>query len=138
MPRDNCCGVGHVEGIRTGSGDSPAKLGLYYAQAVSRFDRESTPAPLPLTPDVSWQSKQQGEGTMEQTAILSVVTEAQLGSKGLVVTVNQDGNILGHLMVGNAHIVWFEKSAKKKGRKVSWGDFHEWVMQKPEVKATRP
>jgi len=25
------------------SGDSPAKLGLYYAQAVSRFTGESTP-----------------------------------------------------------------------------------------------
>ena len=75
---------------------------------------------------------------MATDAKLSVVTEAQLGNKGLVVTVNQDGNIWGHLMIGKASLVWFEKNAKKKGRKVSWEDFHQWVMQKPEVSATRP
>jgi len=34
------------------SGDSPTKLGLYYAQAVSRFDGESKSRPLPLTQTV--------------------------------------------------------------------------------------
>ena len=75
---------------------------------------------------------------MATDAVLSVVSEAQLGNKGLVVTVSQNGDILGHLMVGKASIVWFEKNAKKKGRKVSWDDFHQWVMQKPETAATRP
>lgn len=74
---------------------------------------------------------------MATDATLSVVTEAQLGNKGLVVTVKKDGDILGHLMVGKASIVWFEKNAKKNGRKVSWDNFHQWVMQKTEVAATR-
>lgn len=74
---------------------------------------------------------------MATNAKLSLINEAQLGSKGLVVTVTQD-DILGHLMVGKASIVWFEKNAKKKGRKVSWDSFHQWIMQQPEVAATRP
>lgn len=75
---------------------------------------------------------------MAKNAALSVVPEAQLGTKGLVVTVKQDGDILGHLMVGKASLVWFEKHAKKKGRKLFWQDFHQWIMQKPEISATRP
>jgi|GEM_PF-3017540 len=75
---------------------------------------------------------------MATEATLSVVTEAQIGNKGLVVTVKVDDDILGHLMVGKASIVWFEKNAKKKGRKVSWNDFHQWIIQKTEVAATRP
>jgi len=34
------------------SGDFATKLGLYYAQAVSRFDGESKSHPLPLTQTV--------------------------------------------------------------------------------------
>jgi hypothetical protein len=75
---------------------------------------------------------------MATDAMLSVVTDAQLGNKGAIVTVKQDGNIFGHLMVGKAALVWFEKGAKKKGRKVSWEDFQAWVIQKPEVSGTRP
>ena len=52
---------------------------------------------------------------MATDAVLSVVSEAQLGNKGLVVTVSQNGDILGHLMVGKASIVWFEKNAKFLG-----------------------
>ncbi len=75
---------------------------------------------------------------MATDAHLSMVTKAQLGNKGLVVTVFKDGDIFGHLMVGKASIVWFEKNAKKKGRKAHWDDFHQWIMQKAEVSATRP
>ena len=52
-------------------------------------------------------------------------------------TVTED-DFLGHLMVGKASIVWFEKNAKRKGRKASWDSFHQWIMQQPEVAATRP
>ncbi len=75
---------------------------------------------------------------MATDATLSVVTEAQLGNKGLVITIKKDDNIFGHLMVGKASIVWFDKNAKKRGRKVSWEDFHQWIMQETEVIATRP
>ena len=75
---------------------------------------------------------------MGTSAFLEIVTEAELGNKGLVVTVHQDKDILGHLMVGKASLVWFEKNAKKRGRKVSWDDFHGWVIGKPASAATRP
>lgn len=75
---------------------------------------------------------------MATDATLSVITAAQLGNKGLVVTIKKDGNIFGHLMVGKASLVWFEKNAKRQGRKISWDQFHTWVMQQPEVSATRP
>jgi len=86
---------------------------------------------------------------MATNATLSVVPEAQLGTKGLVVTVKKDGDIFGHLMIGKASLfghlmigkaslVWFEKHAKSKGRKLFWDDFHKWIMQKAETSATRP
>jgi len=75
---------------------------------------------------------------MATDATLSVATEAPLGNKGLVVTVSEDGEILGHLMVGKASLVWFEKNGKKKGRKISWSDFHHWMLRQPLVTATRP
>jgi len=75
---------------------------------------------------------------MATGATLDVVTEASLGAKGLVVTVKLNGDILGHLMVGKAKIVWFEPNAKKKGRIIPWKDFKEWVMTKPVGLATRP
>jgi len=75
---------------------------------------------------------------MATNATLSVVPEAQLGTKGLVVTVKKDDDIFGHLMIGKASLVWFEKHAKSKGRKLFWDDFHKWIMQKAETSATRP
>ena len=75
---------------------------------------------------------------MATNAFLDTVTKAELGNKGLVITVYQDDDILGHLMAGKASLVWFEKNAKARGRKVSWDDFRTWVMAKPEVAATRP
>ncbi|MBK6729030.1 MAG: hypothetical protein IPG63_17790 [Xanthomonadales bacterium] len=75
---------------------------------------------------------------MATKVLLDTVTQAELGNKGLVVTIYQDDDILGHLMVGKASLVWFEKSAKKRGRKVTWNDFHAWIMAKNEVAATRP
>lgn len=74
---------------------------------------------------------------MATTATLDVVHEAALGNKGLVVTV-KDADIMGHLMIGKASLVWFEKNKKKRGRKVSWADFQAWMMQKNEVEASRP
>ena len=61
-----------------------------------------------------------------------------MGNKGIVITVDVDGEILGHLMIGKASVVWFEKNAKKKGHKISWNDFRAWIRGKPESKATRP
>lgn len=75
---------------------------------------------------------------MATKVVLDVVTEADLGNKGLVVTIHQDGDILGHLMVGKASLVWFEKNAKKRGHKVAWGDFRKWIKGKDEVATTRP
>ncbi len=75
---------------------------------------------------------------MATDAFLTVVSEAQLGNKGLVVTVQNEAGILGHLMIGKASVVWFEKNAKKRGRKVFWNAFHDWIMEKPEFVATRP
>jgi hypothetical protein len=75
---------------------------------------------------------------MATDVFLTLVTEAQLGNKGLVVTVHDGAGILGHLMIGKASVVWFEKHAKKRGRKASWTDFHKWIMAKPEIPATRP
>ncbi len=75
---------------------------------------------------------------MATDAFLSVVSEAQLGSKGLVVTLYDESGIVGHLMIGKASLTWFEKHGKKRGRKVTWGEFHQWIMKRPEVQATRP
>ena len=75
---------------------------------------------------------------MATKVLLDTVMQAELGNKGLVVTVYQDDDILGHLMLGKASLVWFEKNAKKRGRKVKWNDFHTWIMGKTEVVATRP
>lgn len=75
---------------------------------------------------------------MASEARLDLVHEAQLGNKGLVVSNLDDGEIVGHLMIGKANLVWFEKNDKKFGRKVSWEDFRTWMLQKPKVKATRP
>ena len=75
---------------------------------------------------------------MATDAFLTVVSEAQLGNKGLVTTVYDDTGIVGHLMVGKASLTWFEKHAKKRGRKITWSEFHTWIMRKPEIPATRP
>jgi hypothetical protein len=75
---------------------------------------------------------------MATDAFLTVVSEAQLGNKGLVITVYDQAGIKGHLMVGKASLIWFEKHAKKRGRKVSWDDFHSWILKEPEIQATRP
>lgn len=75
---------------------------------------------------------------MATDAKLTLVTEADLGNKGLVVTVSKDGTILGHLMIGKASLIWFEKHAKKRGHKVSWDETRQWLTGKPESKATRP
>lgn len=75
---------------------------------------------------------------MATDAFLTTVTEAQLGNKGLVVTVYDEAGILGHLMIGKASLIWFEKHGKKRGRKIAWSDFHTWIMKKPESPATRP
>jgi hypothetical protein len=69
---------------------------------------------------------------------VSFAQDLELGSKGLVVSVEIDGDILGHLMVGKASLVWFEKSGKKQGRKVSWTELSTWFLTKPKVDATRP
>jgi hypothetical protein len=75
---------------------------------------------------------------MATDAFLTVVSEAQLGNKGLVITVYDQTGITGHLMVGKASLVWFEKHAKKRGRKVPWDDFHQWILRQPETAASRP
>lgn len=75
---------------------------------------------------------------MGKKVLLNTVSKAELGNKGLVVTVYQDSDIFGHLMVGKASLTWFEKNAKKRGRKVSWDEFHSWIMEKTETAATRP
>ena len=61
-----------------------------------------------------------------------------LGTKGMVLTVKQDNHIIGHLMIGKASLTWFEKNAKKKGRKVSWSEFQGWILNKKEIPASRP
>jgi hypothetical protein len=66
------------------------------------------------------------------------VEEPELGNKGMVITVRKDNDIVGHLMVGKASLHWFDKNAKKKGNKVSWDDFIDFLREKPVVKVTRP
>jgi len=75
---------------------------------------------------------------MASKAVLDFVHEAQLGNKGLVVSNHDDNGIVGHLMIGKASLVWFEKNKKTKGQKVSWDELRTWMMQKNEVSATRP
>ncbi len=75
---------------------------------------------------------------MATEATLEVVKKASLGNKGVVVSVSEGDDILGHLMIGKASPVWFEKNAKARGRKVSWADFREWMLTKAEQKAKRP
>ena len=48
---------------------------------------------------------------MAISATLDIVSEAELGNKGLVITV-KDADILGHLMIGKASLVWFKKNKK--------------------------
>jgi len=73
---------------------------------------------------------------MPTSATLDVVNKAELGNKGLVITI--DGDVKGHLMVGKATLTWFEKNAKKQGYKVNWSDFEAWMKSKSKVSATRP
>jgi len=75
---------------------------------------------------------------MASQAKLDLVHQADLGNKGLVVSNLNDGDIVGHLMIGKANLVWFEKNEKKFGRKVTWEEFRVWILQKSRVKATRP
>ena len=75
---------------------------------------------------------------MATNAFLSPATEIKLGNKGLVVTVYDDDNVLGRLMVGKASLVWFEKGAKKRGRRATWEDFRQDIMKKPLVDVSRP
>ncbi|OIR01855.1 hypothetical protein GALL_161570 [mine drainage metagenome] len=56
----------------------------------------------------------------------------------MVISVKLDDDIKGHLMIGKASLVWFEKGKKKNGHKVTWEELEGWFMSKPEVKATRP
>lgn len=73
---------------------------------------------------------------MATEASLNVTNKATLGNKGLVISV--DGDIEGHLMIGKASLVWFNKNAKKQGYKVSWQDFEQWITQRNQTQATRP
>ena len=61
-----------------------------------------------------------------------------LGTKGMVLSVKMDKEIIGHLMIGKASLTWFEKNARKTGRKVQWSDFQKWILSKKEIKASRP
>jgi hypothetical protein len=72
------------------------------------------------------------------SSTVSFAQEPELGSKGLVVSINTDNQIMGHLMVGKASLVWFEKNGKKQGRKVSWDELQKWFLTKPLTNATRP
>lgn len=72
-------------------------------------------------------------------ATFSFADEPELGTKGMVVTVKVDGDIIGHLMIGKAHLTWFEKNKKKKGHKASWKDLRGWMTKSfKEGTATRP
>ena len=62
----------------------------------------------------------------------------RLGNKGMVLSVKIDDEIIGHLMIGKATLTWFEKNARKSGRKVLWSDFQEWILTKKETTAARP
>jgi len=64
--------------------------------------------------------------------------EPKLGTKGIVMTVKVDDDIIGHLMVGKASLVWFEKNKKTKGHKVSWQNFRDWMTKQSEIGAIRP
>ena len=64
--------------------------------------------------------------------------EPELGNKGMVISVKRDEDIKGHLMIGKASLVWFDKNMKKKGHKVSWDELETWILSRPEVEATRP
>lgn len=75
---------------------------------------------------------------MASRAKLDLVQQAELGTKGLVVSHLNDEEIVGHLMIGKANLVWFEKHEKRFGRKVTWEEFRDWVLAKPRVPATRP
>ena len=75
---------------------------------------------------------------MATDAFMTLVSEAQLGNKGLAITVYDDAGIVRHLMVGKASLIWFEKHAKKRGRKVSWDDFRKWILRHQEMSASRP
>lgn len=61
-----------------------------------------------------------------------------LGTKGMVLTVKQGDDIIGHLMIGKASLTWFEKNARKQGRKVYWSDFQKWMLTKAPSTASRP
>jgi hypothetical protein len=66
------------------------------------------------------------------------VEEPELGNKGMVITINKDENIIGHLMVGKASLHWFGKNKKNKANKVSWDDLITFMKDKPVVNVPRP
>ena len=72
------------------------------------------------------------------TTTVGFVEQPELGNKGLVITVNKDGEIVGHLMVGKASLHWFKKSGKKKANKTTWDDLIGWFQQRPTVDTSRP
>jgi hypothetical protein len=79
------------------------------------------------------------------TTTLGFANEPELGNKGLVITVKKENEppdekkeILGHLMVGKASLVWFKKNKKTKGHQVSWEELEAWITKQPEGNASRP
>ena len=62
----------------------------------------------------------------------------ELGNKEMVLTVKIGNDIIGHLMIGKASMTWFEKNARKKGRKVTCSEFQEWILTKNTTTASRP
>ncbi len=69
---------------------------------------------------------------------LSFADEPELKNKGMVLTVKDDDDIVGHLMIGKASIIWFKKNAKKRGYKVDWEELKTWFEAKEKIEATRP
>jgi len=73
-----------------------------------------------------------------KTTITKIAEELALGNKGLVITVNSDDEILGHLMAGKASVHWYEKNAKTKSHKTSWKELIAFMKSKPIVDLKRP
>jgi hypothetical protein len=75
---------------------------------------------------------------MAKNVKLTSLTDVELGFKGLVIKVQDGDDILGHMMIGKASIVWFEKNAKKKGYKANWEELIEFMNTRKMQTATRP
>ncbi len=59
-----------------------------------------------------------------------------LGSSDVVFVINRDSGRFGMLRISKGSLVWYPKNGKK-GRKVSWDKFDEFMLEQPSKESRK-